>query len=96
VPPASGAASWASTSSWAWQSCHAYADAAQHNTRNVFIRDFDDEKGDGKTRHLSGRRFPTMIHDAGGEIYACRATVDMFHLKKDDFCPEVDGVIPVG
>ena len=40
--------------------------------------------------------FLTMIHDAGGEIYACKATVDMFHLKPDDFCPEVDGVISVG
>ncbi len=40
--------------------------------------------------------FITMIHDAGCEIYACRATVDMFHLKPDDFWPEVDGVISVG
>jgi len=40
--------------------------------------------------------FITMIHDAGCEIYACRATVDMFHLKKEDFCEEVDGVISVG
>ncbi len=40
--------------------------------------------------------FITMIHDAGGEIYACRASVDMFHLKKDDFCEEVDSVISVG
>ncbi len=40
--------------------------------------------------------FMTMIHDAGGEIYACKATVDMFHLKKDDFCPEMDGIISVG
>jgi len=40
--------------------------------------------------------FITMIHDAGCEIYACRATVDMFHLKKSDFCEEVDGVISVG
>lgn len=40
--------------------------------------------------------FLTMIHDAGGEIYACRATVDMFHLTKDDFCAEVDDVISVG
>jgi hypothetical protein len=37
-----------------------------------------------------------MIHDAGGEIYACKASVDMFHLKKDDFCSEVDGVVSVG
>ena len=40
--------------------------------------------------------FLTMIHDAGGEIYACKATVDMFHLKEGDFCPELDGVISVG
>lgn len=40
--------------------------------------------------------FLTMIHDAGAEMYACRATVDMFHLKPGDFCAEVDGVISVG
>ena len=40
--------------------------------------------------------FLTMIHDAGGEIYACKASVDMFHLKSNDFCPEVDAVISVG
>lgn len=40
--------------------------------------------------------FLTMIHDSGAEIYACKATVDMFHLKPEDFCPEVDGVISVG
>ena len=40
--------------------------------------------------------FLTMIHDAGGELYACKATVDMFHLKKSDFCGEVDDVISVG
>lgn len=40
--------------------------------------------------------FLTMIHDAGGEIYACKASVDMFHLQSKDFCPELDGVISVG
>jgi len=40
--------------------------------------------------------FITMIHDAGCEIYACRATVEMFHLKREDFCDEVDGIISVG
>ena len=40
--------------------------------------------------------FITMIHDAGGELYGCRATVDMFLLKREDFCPEVDGIISVG
>jgi peroxiredoxin family protein len=40
--------------------------------------------------------FIEMIHDAGGKIYACRATVDMFHLTEDDFCPEVEKVLTVG
>jgi len=40
--------------------------------------------------------FITLIHDSGCEIYGCKATVDMFHLSKDDFCPEVDEVITVG
>ena len=41
-------------------------------------------------------QFLTMINEAGGEIYGCKATVDMFHLKKDDFRPEVDGATSVG
>lgn len=40
--------------------------------------------------------FVEMIHDAGGKLYACKATVDMFHLTPDDFCPQVDRVLTVG
>ena len=40
--------------------------------------------------------FLAMIHDSGGELYACRATVDMFHLKREDFFSELDGIISVG
>ncbi len=40
--------------------------------------------------------FLTMIHDAGCGIYACKATVDMFHLQAKDFTEEVDGIISVG
>jgi peroxiredoxin family protein len=40
--------------------------------------------------------FIEMIHDAGAELYACKATVDMFHLTKDDFCPQVEEIISVG
>ena len=36
------------------------------------------------------REFIEMIHDTGAEIYACKATVDMFHLEKGDFCEQVD------
>jgi len=42
------------------------------------------------------REFITMIHDAGCNIYACKASVDMFHLKKEDFCDAVDEIITVG
>ena len=40
--------------------------------------------------------FIEMIHDAGGHIYACKATVDMFHLTEADFCPQMDKVLTVG
>lgn len=40
--------------------------------------------------------FIEMISDAGAKLYACKATVDMFHLTKDDFVPQVDDVINVG
>lgn len=40
--------------------------------------------------------FIEMISDAGGKIYACKATVDMFKLNMDDFCPQMDEVLTVG
>ena len=40
--------------------------------------------------------FIEMIHDAGAKLYGCKATVDMFKLKKEDFCPQVEAVINVG
>lgn len=40
--------------------------------------------------------FVEMIHDAGGKLYACKATVDMFHLTPEDFCPQVEKVLTVG
>ena len=42
------------------------------------------------------REFIEMISDAGGELYACKATVDMFHLNKEDFCPQMNEIITVG
>ena len=42
------------------------------------------------------REFITLVHDSGCELHACKATVDMFHLAKADFCPEVDDIISVG
>ncbi|MBS4025150.1 MAG: DsrE/DsrF/DrsH-like family protein [Clostridia bacterium] len=40
--------------------------------------------------------FIEMIDDAGGKIYACLASVEMFKLKKDDFCEQVEKIITVG
>lgn len=40
--------------------------------------------------------FIEMISDAGGKLYACKASVDMFKLKEEDFCDEVDGILTVG
>ncbi|HVA95846.1 MAG TPA: DsrE/DsrF/DrsH-like family protein [Candidatus Dormibacteraeota bacterium] len=40
--------------------------------------------------------FLQIIHDAGGEIYGCKASVEMFHLKKEDFVPQVSDIITVG
>ncbi len=40
--------------------------------------------------------FIEMIHDAGGKLYACKASVDMFGLTMADFCPQVEKVLTVG
>jgi peroxiredoxin family protein len=40
--------------------------------------------------------FMEMIHHAGGKIYACKATVDVFKLTPQEFCPQLDRVLTVG
>lgn len=40
--------------------------------------------------------FVQMISDAGGHLYACKATVDMFHLTNADFVPAMEKVLTVG
>ncbi len=40
--------------------------------------------------------FVEMIADTGAGIYACKASVDMFGLDKDDFIEQVDDIITVG
>jgi peroxiredoxin family protein len=40
--------------------------------------------------------FVELIADSGAGLYACRASVDMFGLTKDDFVPHVRDVITVG
>ena len=40
--------------------------------------------------------FVEMISAAGGHLYACKATVDMFHLAPGDFVPQMERVLTVG
>ncbi|MCK4944559.1 MAG: DsrE/DsrF/DrsH-like family protein [Candidatus Aminicenantes bacterium] len=40
--------------------------------------------------------FIEMIHDAGAKLYGCKVSVDMFGLKPEDFCEQVDKVLTVG
>jgi peroxiredoxin family protein len=40
--------------------------------------------------------FIELIADSGANLYACKATVDMFGLTQDDFVPQVANVITVG
>jgi peroxiredoxin family protein len=40
--------------------------------------------------------FVELIADSGAHFYACRASVDMFGLTKDDFVPQVEEILSVG
>lgn len=40
--------------------------------------------------------FIEMISDAGGEIYACKAAMDMFGWKREDLVDQVQGILTVG
>ncbi len=40
--------------------------------------------------------FIEMIGDTGAGLYACKASVDMFGLTKDDFVPQIADIITVG
>ncbi|HEX8941628.1 MAG TPA: DsrE/DsrF/DrsH-like family protein [Gemmatimonadaceae bacterium] len=40
--------------------------------------------------------FIQMIADSGAKLYACKASVDMFGLDRDDFIDELEDVITVG
>jgi len=40
--------------------------------------------------------FLEMIADTGAGLYACKASVDLFGLEKNDFIPQVQDIITVG
>jgi peroxiredoxin family protein len=40
--------------------------------------------------------FVEMIADTGCGMYACKASVDLFKMSKDDFIDQVEDIITVG
>ena len=40
--------------------------------------------------------FIGLIADSGAGMYACKASVDLFGLEKNDFIPQVQDIITVG
>jgi peroxiredoxin family protein len=40
--------------------------------------------------------FIELVADSGVQLYACKASVDMFGLTMDDFVPQVEEIISVG
>lgn len=40
--------------------------------------------------------FVQLIADSGAKLYACKASVDMFDLKREDFIQDLEGIITVG
>lgn len=42
------------------------------------------------------REYLEMLADAGAKMYACKMSVDMFGLKKEDFLPCVQDIVTAG
>ncbi len=40
--------------------------------------------------------FVQMIADSGAKLYACKASVDMFGLRREHFIDDLEGIITVG
>src|SRR6266508_1817522 len=40
--------------------------------------------------------FIELVADSGAQLYACKASVDMFGLTMEDFMPQVEDIITVG
>jgi peroxiredoxin family protein len=40
--------------------------------------------------------FVQLLADSGAKLYACKASVDMFDLTREDFIEELEGIITVG
>jgi len=40
--------------------------------------------------------FVELVADSGAQLFACKASVDMFRLTRADFVPQVAGILTVG
>lgn len=40
--------------------------------------------------------FIQLLADSGARLYACKASVDMFDLSREDFLDDLEGIITVG
>jgi len=40
--------------------------------------------------------FVELVADSGAQLFACKASVDMFRLTRPDFVPQVAGILTVG
>ena len=40
--------------------------------------------------------FIELLADSGANLYACKASVEMFHLTPEDFVPQIKGILTVG
>ena len=40
--------------------------------------------------------FMEMITAGGGKLYGCKLAADMFHLEREDFIDDIEGIITVG
>lgn len=40
--------------------------------------------------------FIQLLADSGAKLYACKASVDMFDLKREDFIDDLEGIITIG
>jgi peroxiredoxin family protein len=40
--------------------------------------------------------FIELLSDSGARLWACKASVDMFHLTEEDFVPQLEGILTVG
>jgi hypothetical protein len=81
-----------------WNRCRdgaATADLADRQ-RLLMARDGDMKRQMEKIDIPPIPEFIELVADSGVQLYACKASVDMFGLTMEDFVPQVEDIISVG